>query len=218
MLTKSEHYYAKIITKDLDMGAKYEDQGNSVFEWVYTADNLVESANILRKESYHWSGKFGEMPDFRSYRITDVVTMLYAMAIECLLKAVWLLSGNKLVENGNYIGVDGNKSHQLASLAKRVEKTGAVTFCAKDCEILEELSRNITSGRYPIEANMKKQFEDFFVPIRTYEEKNKVLIEKKAKSFEDIKGVLKKMYALTDSHVKGAYPEYLGLTKRCRCN
>jgi hypothetical protein len=52
---------------------EYDGRGNSVFEWVYTADNLVESANILRMESYHWSQVRVGFPSFRSYRITDVV-------------------------------------------------------------------------------------------------------------------------------------------------
>lgn len=196
------------------MNKEYEDSGNSVFDWVYVADSLVESANILRKESYHWTGKSGGMPDFRSYRITDVVTMLYAMAIECLLKALWLLPGNKLVKNGKFVGVNGDKSHHLPSLAKEIAKTGLIDFNEKDYKILEELSRNITSGRYPVETNMQKQYKKFFVPVKKYELEGNILVEKQVKSFEDIKKILKMIYVLTDPHIEKEDPDYLGLTKR----
>jgi hypothetical protein len=196
------------------MNTEYEALGNSVFGWVFMADNLIESANILRKESYHWSGKFGEMPDFRSYRICDVVTMLYAMAIECLLKALWLQSGNVLVKDGEYIGVNGNKSHRLESLARQIAKTGIVKFNKKDYKILEELSKNITSGRYPVETNIQKQYNAFFVPARKYDLEGNMLVEKQIKSFENIKKMLQMLYALTDPHIEKEYSDYLGLTKR----
>jgi hypothetical protein len=196
------------------MNKKYEDLGNSIFEWVYISDNLIESANILRKESYHWSGKFREMPDFRSYRICDVVTMLYAMAIECLLKSLWLLSGNKLIKNGTFVGVNGNTSHHLPSLAKSIEKTGIINFTKKDYKILEELSINITSGRYPVEKNMHKQYQDFSVPIKKYEVAGNILVEKQVKSFDDIKDLLKKLYDLIDPNIEKEFPNYIGKTKR----
>lgn len=60
------------------MNKKYDKQGNGIFEWVYISVNLIESADILKKESYHWSSKSGGVPDFRAYRIYDVVTLLYA--------------------------------------------------------------------------------------------------------------------------------------------
>jgi len=195
------------------MNKEYEDLGNSVFNWVYVADSLVESADILRKESYHWSGRFGEMPDFRSYRITDVVTMLYAMAIECLLKALWLLSGNKIVKNGDFVGVNGCKSHHLPSLAKKIEETGIINFKENDYKILEELSINITSGRYPVETNIQKQYKEFSL-VKKYEEKDNMLVVKQIKSFDDIRELLEMMYALTDPHIEKEQPNYLNLIKR----
>jgi len=196
------------------MNKKYEDLGNSIFEWIYISDNLIESANILRKESYHWTGKFGEMPDFRAYRICDVVTMLYAMAIECLFKAIWLLSGNKLVQNGKFTGMNGIKSHHLPSLAKTLAQTGIISFDKNDYEILEELTRNITSGRYPIEKNMHKQYQDFFAPSKKYEVEDNALVAKPIKSFNDIEDLLKKLYDQTDPHIEKECPNYLKKTKR----
>lgn len=196
------------------MNKEYEDLGNSIFEWIYISDNLIESANILRKESYHWTGKFGEMPDFRAYRICDVVTMLYAMAIECLFKAIWLLSGNQLVKKGKFIGMNGITSHHLPSLAKTLTKTGIISFDKNEYKILEELTRNITSGRYPIEKNMHKQYQDFFAPYKKYKVEDNALVAKQIKSFDDIKDLLKKLYDLTDPHIEKECPNYLGKTKR----
>lgn len=54
----------------------------------------------------------------------------------------------------------------------------------------------------------------FYLPVKKYEVEDNILVEKQVKSFDDMKKLLKKLYALTDPHIEKEQPGYLKLTKR----
>ncbi|HUU88788.1 MAG TPA: hypothetical protein VMX17_13685 [Candidatus Glassbacteria bacterium] len=196
------------------MNFNFDNIGNNLFEWVFTADNLVEAANILKEESHHWSGTKNKFTTFRSYRITDVVTMLYSMATECLLKALWLKTGNKLAENGKYVSIKGTKPHDLMSIAKEISKTKIIKFTKNDYNLLRELTHNVTKGRYPIETNKQKHNQPSFLPVSKFNLKGNILVEKKMKSYKDVKRILVKIYSILDEEIKQSHADYLNLTNR----
>jgi len=72
--------------------------------------------------------------------------MLKGMAVECLLKAMWVKRGNVLVADGRYCRVPGARDHDLPQLA------AAVNFNVNSTEVavLCRLSLFIAAGRYPI--------------------------------------------------------------------
>jgi len=87
--------------------------------------------------------------------------MLRAMATECLLKALWLEYGEKLAENGRYVGAMKKNEHQLHELAKAVATKGSIVFTKREIELLEQASYWIVSGRYPIQKE-----SSYLVPIK----------------------------------------------------
>jgi hypothetical protein len=79
--------------------------------------------------------------------------MLSGMAMECLLKAVWVKQGHNLVEDGKYVSIPGAGDHDLVQLA------GAVGLTLSDLEkdVLRRLSHFIEyGGRYPIPKNAEQ--------------------------------------------------------------
>lgn len=132
----------------------FDDIGNNYREWVFTADELLTANRFLCEHSYHLSPDWGSMdehpPTFDELRITGVILMLRAMAVECLLKALWLKSGEQLASDGKYRSIPGTKDHDLITLADKVSKKIPLVFSADESDFIRRLSRNIVSGRYPI--------------------------------------------------------------------
>ena len=130
----------------------YNKIANNYLSWDWTAKALLESANILRKErDLAWqSCKGATFPRTvpPAALTEEVVWMLQAFAIECLLKGLFVKGGNKIAENGAYKGVDGvADNHDLEMLAKHVmgnEHNNVFNVLRK----LEWIGKNI--GRYPV--------------------------------------------------------------------
>ncbi|PYR93555.1 MAG: hypothetical protein DMF84_09135 [Acidobacteria bacterium] len=77
----------------------------------------------------------------------SVYGMLLGYAIECALKGIWVLQGNKLVDNGAYVGISGTGEHDLLQLADRA----GVDTSAAERSVLTRLSVFIRfAGRYPV--------------------------------------------------------------------
>ena len=77
--------------------------------------------------------------------------MLRAMAIECLLKGMWLLSGEILAEHGKFRGIPAANNHKLLSIAEKVSEKIDLNFSKEECILLDRLSYCITFGRYPVQ-------------------------------------------------------------------
>jgi hypothetical protein len=101
----------------------------------------------------HWGSIEEHFPTSDEWRITGVIIMLRAMAVECLLKALWLKSGGQLAKNGKYRGIPGTRDHDLASLADKVTERLSLNLSDSESDLLQRLSCNIAGGRYPIQKN-----------------------------------------------------------------
>lgn len=89
--------------------------GNSPDAWRSSAGDLLASATVLRERRGAVEPDSSSATD--TWRLHPVELMLRGMAIECLLKALWVKGGNKLVKDGKYIGVHGAGDHRLVQLA-----------------------------------------------------------------------------------------------------
>jgi hypothetical protein len=79
--------------------------------------------------------------------------MLDGMAIECLLKAVWVKRGHKLATDGKYLGVPGAGDHDLVQLAGALK----LKLSALEKGTLRRLSHFIEyGGRYPVPKDADK--------------------------------------------------------------
>jgi hypothetical protein len=75
------------------------------------------------------------------------------MAIECLLKALWVKRGHRLVEGGQYKMVPGAGPHDLVQLGRALE----LTLSEFEKDLLRRLSHFIEyGGRYPVPKSAKK--------------------------------------------------------------
>lgn len=117
--------------------------------WEHSADALLKSASILRREREReirshkgLSGSYRCPPE---YFTEEVEWMLKAFAIECLLKGLRLKNGHKIAENGKCIKVGRN--HDLMDLAKNVMGENYIPINLQ--EALRKLSAVAILGRYP---------------------------------------------------------------------
>jgi hypothetical protein len=136
--------------KELIQG--FDHQCNRASNWFDKADDLLSSSEILRDKC----GFLNTRPDdifAGDSKILWVINMLRAMAIECLLKGVWLLSGEMLAKNGKFKGIPGAKNHKLLSLAKKVSEKINLNFSEEEYILLDRLSYCIAFGRYPVQTN-----------------------------------------------------------------
>lgn len=90
-------------------------------------------------------------PDVNTYA---VYALLLGYAIECELKAMWVRDGKqKLVVDGQYVGVPGARDHQLGRLAEKV----GVSLTGAERDVLDRLSQFVLfAGRYPIPRNWQQ--------------------------------------------------------------
>ncbi|MGA8345390.1 MAG: hypothetical protein WB781_25900 [Candidatus Sulfotelmatobacter sp.] len=124
--------------------------GNSPEAWQLCARDLRAAATVLRERRE--SIESGSAPVLTAL-IHPAELMLDGMAIECLLKALWVKRGNKLARDGKYLGVPDAGAHDLVQLA------GAVKLILSDLEkdTLRRLSHFIEyGGRYPVPKNAEK--------------------------------------------------------------
>ena len=69
------------------------------------------------------------------------------MAVECLLKALWVARGHPLAVNGTYKGIPNAQEHDLERLAAALD----LELSALERDVLRRLSAFIQyGGRYPV--------------------------------------------------------------------
>jgi hypothetical protein len=109
--------------------------------WVFT---LEESAACIGERSFHIVRPNGEvvMPLTLCVR-----AMLLGYTIECALKGLWVKKGNKVVQNGKYVGVGRGQDHDLVQLSRTVGFSPTMT----ETDVLHRLSKFVKfAGRYPV--------------------------------------------------------------------
>lgn len=128
---------------------QYHKVGNDHIAWVLSAEDLLAASRSLRKLRNAFDiesiGVGDAIPD--EGRIHPADLMLRGFAVECLLKALWVLRGGKICVDGKYVGVKGAGDHNLIQLCD----ANKLSFTEPKRDVLKRLSIFMTSvGRYPI--------------------------------------------------------------------
>jgi hypothetical protein len=119
--------------------------GNAPETWKSCAGNLLTAAAVLRERREGIDSSSVSVPN--AWRLHPPELMLAGMAMECLLKAVWVKRGNKLAEDGLYVPVPGAGSHDLVQLAGVLQ----LTLSDLEKDVLRRLSHFMKfAGRYPV--------------------------------------------------------------------
>jgi hypothetical protein len=117
--------------------------GNAPVLWFESAmDLLTASAEVARASRE--TANASDVPFTRSFwpRL-----MLRAFAIECLIKAHFLLAKNVLCSGGKYVGIVAKERHDLQKLARHA----GISLSSEEAHMLDRLSAVATgTGRYPI--------------------------------------------------------------------
>jgi len=135
---------------------KFDTGGNHPFSWFDVAFGLLTSAEVLDRfkgnvyEDLRREPKVTRL-QYERMSVGRVNAMLRAMAVECLLKALWLQGGGKLALDGRYIGAMKKSEHRLHDLARAVSQKGQIAFTQRELDLLELASSWIVTGRYPIQ-------------------------------------------------------------------
>jgi len=87
--------------------------------------------------------------------------MLHAMAVECLLKALWLRHGEVLVHDGKFVPIPNAGNHKLAAQAGVVFAKAGIQLTDHELKMLERASLWIMAGRYPIQRG-----PEYLLPVQ----------------------------------------------------
>jgi len=131
-----------------DCIGSFTRSGNNYRSWFNTAGRLLADSATLRRKTRRIrnSLRHGAKPPPEMLTVWTEV-MLAGFAVECLIKAVWLKTGNELVRDGEYKGILRNERHQLVPLCDRI----GIPLSSTERRSLHGLSRIILGvGRYPI--------------------------------------------------------------------
>jgi len=128
----------------------FESSGNDPALWASRAEALLTSAHVL-------DAQYAEVPKddldlfWKFFKLHTVAMMLKGMAIECLLKSIWIAHVSSLVVNGKFHSISGTRDHDLLSLVTAIGNHVDLSLLEEEMELLAVLSFAITSGRYPVE-------------------------------------------------------------------
>lgn len=130
---------------------RHTSAGNSPHTWRLCAGDLLAAAAVLREHRENLNPHSVPVPN--GWRIHPPELMLNGMAIECLLKALWVKRGHMLAKDGRYVPVPDAGPHDLVQLAGVLQL--ALSGLEKD--VLRRLSHFIEyGGRYPVPTDADK--------------------------------------------------------------
>lgn len=137
----------------------HESLGNDMEQWLLRADALHRAGELLY-------GRIGEPPDLRAdveevwdwFSVHDIGRMLRGMALECLIKAMWLSRGEVLVKDEHYIGIPGAKDHDLYAMYVKSYLKNQAALNQEEKKLLSRFSFAIVSARYPISKSPRGNY------------------------------------------------------------
>jgi hypothetical protein len=134
---------AKELTKRF-ANAKYREACEEPFPWLVKAREMRRAADLVWDQFSSELSAFSKGAEDSGEPFTGgVAMMLYAFALENLLKAGLAAKGVGALPNGNF----ALKSHKLEDLAEEL----GLNFYAHERELLERLEHFLEwAGRYPI--------------------------------------------------------------------
>ena len=135
----------------------FEQSGKNPLAWRHSAEDLIEGAKAVHEKVISF--------DDGMHSLAAVEAMLLGMAIECLLKAMWIKNHEAwkkvgLTDKGKLTKL---KTHNMQNIAKEAK----VVVSSEENELLEKLSDFIVfAGRYPI-ATTSEQMKPISKPSGT---------------------------------------------------
>lgn len=127
----------------------FDRVANTTYSWCMSAQSLIFSARII----YDRFVRSLHNPSLEDSFLLPPAILLYGFGLECLFKGLWVHNGNKIAEDGKYIGVKGSTDHNLQELANAVD----FDLSQDERGLLKRLSILITStSRYPVAKNWSK--------------------------------------------------------------
>src|SRR5437870_4009614 len=98
------------------------ETANDPDAWETAADDLLNASGVLAREREAVLKRAPEEADAKSALAATMLRpaelMLRGMALECLMKAVWLKRGGRFVEGVGFRGFAGSRKHDLIEMAK----------------------------------------------------------------------------------------------------
>lgn len=131
----------------------FEQAGNSADAWQSVSNDLLFAAQVLLERVRAADALAPNQLSVENGHLFPVRLMLTGMALECLLKALWVKQGNQFVEAGAFKSVARAGPHDLVQIAQAV----ALNPNSFEIDLLRRLSYFIEyGGRYPIPKVSKK--------------------------------------------------------------
>ena len=131
----------------------YDVSGENPTAWQVSAKDLLDGAMAVKAKVHAF--------DNAMHSLARVEAMLLGMALECLLKGIYIkrhrvwadpTKEHALAKDGKYVRVKGAGDHELVHLAK----AAGVTLSQPERSILTRLTGFIKyAGRYPISKQVK---------------------------------------------------------------
>ena len=141
----------------------FDDYYNSYRIWIEQAASVLKASEFLKENDTAYKvladndNKNITSEDIKNigkYSFSDTILMLRSFGIECYFKALYLLKGNVLYENGSMNNSFG-KGHDLTIMAEKL--VHYMSFTEGDYSILYTLTFYNEMGRYPGMSSMSKQ-------------------------------------------------------------
>ena len=137
----------------LSANRQFESAGNSPRAWQIVAENLLFAARTLSERCGTFDSQSTDAQFSNRAQLGAVELMLKGMAVECLIKALWLGRGNSFVKAGKFFNVPGAGAHDLPQLAL----AAGLNTSSFEVDLLRRLSHFIEyGGRYPVPRTSNK--------------------------------------------------------------
>ncbi|MBN1359896.1 MAG: hypothetical protein JW993_04860 [Sedimentisphaerales bacterium] len=127
----------------------FESVGNDPGIWATRAEALLTSAAVLDAQ-YPQVPQNDSSAFYGFFKLHIAAMMLKGMAIECLLKSIWIKHVSPLVVKSKFRSIPSTKDHDLLSLVTALEEHIELGLSQEEAALVAVLSHAITSGRYPL--------------------------------------------------------------------
>ena len=127
------------------------EAANNPDTWETAADDLLNASGVLTREREAVLKREPEHTDVKSAlaatMLRPVELMLRGMALECLMKAVWLKRGGRFVEGDGFRDFAGGRKHDLIEMANALR----LKLLPREEDVLDRLTAFVRfAGRYPV--------------------------------------------------------------------
>lgn len=152
----------------------FKNWGNSIFAWLMKVYDLLVASRLIDNhvKKIKNSNPFARKTLPISVHAVDPCFMLKGFAIECYLKAIYLIQGNKFIVKDKYEPIPNANQHNLREISTAINLN---IFSKDDLRFLDTLSHYATGpGRYPVSKHSKGG-RKFYIPDNYFEVFNEII-------------------------------------------